>query len=136
MEEGTPRRGGARVPSAVVCDDDHMSRQVLCGLLRDAGFDVLGETDMALSALDLVNVTRPDVLVLDVNLPGLSGVEIMRDLRERSPRTSVIVVSAYDMTHLTALDLRDAVMLPKTDLVRFDEVLTDVMSDRGPTSAS
>ena len=124
------------MPSAVVCDDDHMSRQVLCGLLRDAGFDVVGETDMAVSALDLVMVTRPDVLVLDVNLPGLSGVEIMRDLRERSPQTSIIIVSAYDMTHLDALDLRDAVTLPKTDLVRFDEVLTDVMASRGPDSAA
>jgi DNA-binding NarL/FixJ family response regulator len=113
-----------------------MSRRVLCGLLRDAGFDVVGETDMALSALDLVGMARPDVLVLDVNLPGLSGTEIMRDLRERSPGTSVIVVSAYDMTHLDAVDLRAAATLPKTDLVRFDEVLTDVMAGRGPTSSA
>lgn len=123
------------MPSAVVCDDDHMSRRVLRGLLTDAGFDVMGEADMALSALDLVAACRPDVLVLDVNLPGMSGLEIMRDLRERSPDTSIIVVSAYDMTHLDTLDLRAAAVMPKTDLVHFDEVLTDVMASRGPTSA-
>ena len=124
------------MPSAVVCDDDLMSRQVLCGLLVEAGFDVIGEVDMAISALDLVSVTRPDVLVLDVNMPGLSGVEIMKDVRERSPDTAIIVVSAYGMDHLDEIDLGAAAVLPKTDLVRFDEVLAEVMAQRGTTSSS
>jgi two-component system, chemotaxis family, chemotaxis protein CheY len=117
------------VPSAVVCDDDLMSRQVLRGLLIDAGFNVIGEVDMAVAALDLVSVTRPDVLVLDVNMPGLSGVDIIHDVRERSPQTSIIVVSAYGVEHLDEIELGAAAVLPKTDLVRFDEVLAEVMAD-------
>jgi len=124
------------VPSAVVCDDDLMSRQVLRGLLVDAGFDIVGEVDMAISALDLVTVTRPDVLVLDVNMPGLSGVDIIRDVQERSPGTAIIVVSAYDVDHLDDLSLGAAAVLPKTDLVRFDQVLATVMADRGSSSPS
>lgn len=124
------------MPSAVVCDDDLMSRQVLRGLLVDAGFDIVGEVDMAISALDLVTVTRPDVLVLDVNMPGLSGVDIIRDVQERSPGTAIIVVSAYDVDHLDDLSLGAAAVLPKTDLVRFDQVLATVMADRGSSSPS
>ena len=124
------------VPSAVLCDDDLMSRQVLRGLLNDAGFDVIGEVDMAVAALDLVSVTRPDVLVLDVNMPGLSGVDIVKDVQERSPDTAIIVVSAYDVDHLDDLSSRVAAVLPKTDLVRFDEVLKEVMANRGTTSSS
>lgn len=124
------------MPSAVVCDDDQMSRQVLRGLLVDAGFDVVGEVDMAVSALDLVSVTRPDLLVLDVNMPGISGVEILQDVATRSPDTSVIVVSAYDVAHLDELELGSAAILPKADLVRFDQVLADVMADKGTASAS
>jgi len=120
----------------VVCDDDLMSRQVLRGLLVDAGFDIVGEVDMAISALDLVTVTRPDVLVLDVNMPGLSGVDIIRDVQERSPGTAIIVVSAYDVDHLDDLSLGAAAVLPKTDLVRFDQVLATVMADRGSSSPS
>ena len=120
--------------SAVVCDDDLMSRQVLRGLLTDAGYEVIGEVDMAVSALDLVIVTRPDVLVLDVNMPGLSGVDIISDVQERSPDTAIIVVSAYDVDHLDELALGVAAVLPKTDLVRFEAVLAEVMAERGTTS--
>ena len=124
------------MPSAVVCDDDLMSRQVLRGLLVDAGFDVIGEVDMAISALDLVSVTRPDVLVLDVNMPGLSGIDIIKDVQERSPDTAIIVVSAYGVDHLDEVAMQVAAVLPKTDLVRFDEVLSGVMAERGTTSSS
>ena len=124
------------MPSAVVCDDDLMSRQVLRGLLVDAGFDVIGEVDMAISALDLVSVTRPDVLILDVNMPGMSGVDIMHDVKERSPNTAIIVVSAYGLGHLDEVELGAAAVLPKTDLVRFDEVLAEVMAERGPAPAN
>jgi two-component system chemotaxis response regulator CheY len=124
------------VPSAVVCDDDLMSRQVLRGLLSEAGFDILGEVDLAVSALDLVSVTRPDLLVLDVNMPGLSGVDIVSDVQERSPDTAIIVVSAYGLDHLDELALHVAAVLPKTDLVRFDEVLAEVMAERGTASST
>ena len=123
------------MPSAVVCDDDLMSRQVLRGLLNEAGYDIVGEVDMAVAALDLVSVTRPDLLVLDVNMPGLSGVDIVNDVQERSPDTAIIVVSAYDVDHLDDLVPLVAAVLPKTDLVRFDEVLSDVMAERGTTSS-
>jgi two-component system chemotaxis response regulator CheY len=113
-----------------------MSRRVLRGLLVDAGFEVIGEVDMAVSALDLVTVTRPDVLVLDVNMPGLSGVDIINDVQERSADTAIIVVSAYGVDHLDELSTRVAAVLPKTDLVRFDEVLSEVMAERGTTSSS
>ena len=119
------------MPSAVVCDDDRMTRQVVRGLLADAGFEVIGEVDMAVAALDLVSVTRPDVLVLDVNMPGLSGVDIIRDVRERTPKTEIIVISAYDIDDLDEDELDVAAVLAKTDLVRFDEILSSVMTDRG-----
>lgn len=124
------------MPSAVVCDDDLMSRQVMRGLLVDAGFDVMGEVDMAVAALDLVSVTRPDVLVLDVNMPGLSGIDIIRDVQERTPDTRVIVVSAYDVSHFDEDDLGVAAVLPKTDLVRFDQVLAEVMAAQGTATDS
>ncbi|HEV3226595.1 MAG TPA: response regulator [Acidimicrobiales bacterium] len=124
------------MPSAVVCDDDQMTRQVLRGLLTDAGFSVVGEVDMAVAALDLVSVTRPDVLVLDVNMPGLSGIDIIRDVRERTPQTEIIVVSSYDVDHLDETELDVAAVMSKSDLVRFDEVLSAVMTERGPASST
>jgi DNA-binding NarL/FixJ family response regulator len=69
-------------------------------------------------------------------MPGLSGADIVSDVQERSPDTVIIVVSAYDMGHLDELSLGVAAVLPKTDLVRFDEVLAEVMAERGTTSST
>jgi len=119
-----------------VCDDDLMSRRVLRGLLVDAGFDIVGEVDMAVTALDLVTVTRPDVLVLDVNMPGLSVVAVAFKNKKRSPDTAIIVVSAYDVDHLDRLQLGTAAVLPKTDLVEFDRLLAEVVAAKGTDSHS
>jgi two-component system chemotaxis response regulator CheY len=133
--QGDIEEAGRPMPTAVVCDDDLMTRQVLRGLLTDAGFDIVGEVDMAVAALDLVTVTCPDVLILDVNMPGLSGIDIIRDVRERTPDTEIIVISAYEVDHLDEVSLDVAAVLPKTDLVRFDEILARVMAERGAPPA-
>ena len=120
------------MPSAVVCDDDWMSRQVLRGLLVDAGYDVL-EAEVATVALDIVRATRPEVLVLDVNLPGMSGLDILRDVRMRSPATAVVVVSSFDLSGVD-VSAMGAVTLPKADLAKFDQVLADLRaSENGAT---
>ncbi|GEM_PF-3680866 len=119
------------MPSAVVCDDDEVSRRILTGMLRDQGYEVIGEATMATEALQLVAVTKPDVLVLDVSLPGMPGTEIVKDVRLRSPRTAVIMVSAFDVSEVeeNAIDHPDAV-LTKTELADFDHVLSSVMARR------
>jgi DNA-binding NarL/FixJ family response regulator len=55
--------------------------------------DVIGETDSGPDAVTLVARLRPDVLIIDVMLPGLSGLEVTRQVRQRRPRTRVIVLS-------------------------------------------
>jgi CheY-like chemotaxis protein len=120
------------MPSAVVCDDDPMSRRVLSGLLEAQGYEIAGEAGLALEALELVSESHPDVLVLDVYLPGISGNEIVADVRDCSPHTVVVMVSAYPTDSLPLVNaekLADAV-LTKTELVHFNEVFESVMAAR------
>ena len=65
--------------------------------------DVIGETDSGPEAVTLVARLRPDVLVIDVVMPGLSGLEVARQVRQRRPRTRVIVLStSVNVTHVRA----------------------------------
>ncbi len=80
----------------VVADDHHMVRQGLCALLQlEPDFRLAGEAADGVEALRLVERLRPDVLVLDLMMPGLGGLEVARQTARRSPRTRTVVVSMH-----------------------------------------
>jgi DNA-binding NarL/FixJ family response regulator len=58
-------------------------------------FRVIGETDNGLDAIKLAERLRPDVLIVDVMMPGLSGLEVTRQVCQRLPHTRVMVLSMY-----------------------------------------
>jgi two-component system response regulator NreC len=80
----------------VLADDHHIVRQGLRRLLEDEpDFQVVGDTGDGLEALQLVERLQPDVLVVDLAMPGLSGLEVTRQVCQRSPQTRVIILSMY-----------------------------------------
>ncbi len=80
----------------VLVDDHQVVRQGLRALLvAEPGFEVGGEAGDGLEAVQLVERLKPDVLVLDLMIPGLNGLEVARQVSQRSPRTHVIILSMY-----------------------------------------
>lgn len=78
----------------VLADDHQIVRQGLRALLEgEQDFSVLGEASQGLETLELVEKTRPNVLVVDLMMPGLSGLEVTRQVCQRFPETRVIVLS-------------------------------------------
>ncbi len=80
-------------PRVLVVDDDTLMREVLKAILRDEGFAVAGEAKDGQSAIALVESSQPDAVFLDVNMPGISGLETLKVLRERFPQVRVIMVT-------------------------------------------
>lgn len=78
----------------VLADDHQVVREALVELLaRAPDIEVVGEASSALEAIEQVSAAQPDLLVLDIGLPGMSGIEVARNLR--SSQTKVIMLSAY-----------------------------------------
>lgn len=77
----------------VIADDHFFYRQGLARLLQKSGVEVVGEASNAEAAIRAAEETAPDVVIMDLNMPGLSGVEATRRLTERTPRSRVIVLS-------------------------------------------
>jgi two-component system, NarL family, response regulator NreC len=84
-------------PVRIVLADDHeMVRQGVRALLRaEADFQVVGEAGDGLSALELVERLKPDVLVADLTMPGLGGLELTHQTLRRSPRTRVVILTMH-----------------------------------------
>jgi two-component system response regulator NreC len=87
-------RAGGEPISLVLADDHHVVRQALRTLLEtDARFVVLGECADGLAVAETVERLRPDVLVVDLVLPGLGGLEVTRQVCRRTPLTRVLILS-------------------------------------------
>jgi len=87
------RRSG--MPVRLVLADDHVVvRQALSLLLSSAGCQVVGEASNGREAVLLVRERAPDVAVLDVVMPLLSGLDAAREIQHASPRTSVILLTS------------------------------------------
>lgn len=81
----------------VLADDHVIVRQGLRALLNaEPDFDVIGETGDGINAVELVNKTNPDVLVLDLMMPGLNGLDVARQLNKQNPKTKIIILSMHD----------------------------------------
>ncbi len=80
----------------LVADDHQVVRQGLCALLRtEPDFRVVGEAADGIETLRLVERLRPDVLLLDLMMPGLGGLEAARQTGQLSPRTRTVVLSMH-----------------------------------------
>ena len=74
-------------------------RRVLTQALRDAGFDVVGEAADGDEALALYRELRPDAMTLDLAMPGMDGIGVLRALRGERSSLPVVVVSAFSPAH-------------------------------------
>jgi two-component system response regulator NreC len=80
----------------VLADDHKVVRQGLRAVLEaNPSFRVIGEAGEGLETTRLAERLRPDVLVLDLMMPGLSGLEVTRQVKKRSPKTHVVVLSMH-----------------------------------------
>src|SRR4051812_4874850 len=80
----------------LLVDDHKMVIEGLKGLLAaDAGIQVVGEAGSGEKGLELAGQLTPDVIVLDVTMPGLNGIETMKRIRVLAPETEVIGLSMH-----------------------------------------
>ena len=82
------------VATILVVDDEPQILQTISGLLQDEDFEVLTAPEGE-AALKLVREEIPDLVLLDIALPGRDGLEILKDLKDQHPTLPVIMISAY-----------------------------------------
>jgi DNA-binding NarL/FixJ family response regulator len=81
----------------LVVDDHPVVREGLCNLLRHVpDIEVVGEAGDGRQALQIVEKVRPDIVLLDVIMPGPGGVEVTRRIKKMYPDTAVVILSAHE----------------------------------------
>lgn len=81
-------------PSVVVVDDDSMLREMLKAILRSEDYPVVGEASNGQEAIALCARHKPGLVLLDINMPKMDGLQALDEIRRESPASTVIMVSA------------------------------------------
>lgn len=89
----TPDDADATGLRAVVCDDDPLVLRIVTAVLRRNGYDHVEQTTSASEAIDLAELSQPDVVVLDLNLEEESGLSAIPKLKAVAPESPIVVFS-------------------------------------------
>jgi CheY-like chemotaxis protein len=106
-ESVRPRLTSPEFRPRVVVADDHPSVLTAFGRLLRTSCDVVASVLDGHAAIEAVTTLRPDVLVIDLMLPDLNGLDVCRRIKLALPDTSVIIVTAFDDAHVRKIALRD-----------------------------
>ena len=112
----------------VVVDDEQLAREELCFLLeRSGGVEIVGQAGNGVDGLRLVGEHQPDLLLLDVQMPGLNGFEVAHRLMDAALLPNLVFVTAYDQYALEAFKVNAVdYLLKPVDAERLDETLVRV----------
>lgn len=96
---------------AIIIDDAAQARRLLRLMLKDisSGIDILAEAENAAVALEKISISKPDLLFLDIEMPGRSGLQLLEDLSAQNLEIETIFITAYNQYaiqafHLSAVD--------------------------------
>jgi len=118
----------------VLADDHRMFRDGLRSLLMaHADLEVVGEAEDGLGALQLARELQPDLLILDLSMPGLNGIEVTRRLALDSPATGVVILSMHGDRRYVREALRAGArgyVLKEAGFSELSHVIAEVLAGR------
>jgi DNA-binding NarL/FixJ family response regulator len=121
LESTEPRHDVLRV---VIVDDHDLFRTGLRNLLEEQGIQVVGEAAAGGDAVQSVRELAPDVVVMDLNMPGMTGVEATRQITSIAPLTRVLVLTISDQDS----DVLDAILAGACGYLLKDSSIQDLMT--------
>ncbi|MFL5911730.1 MAG: response regulator [Gaiellaceae bacterium] len=117
---------------AVVCDDDPVVCRIVTAVLQRCGYREVEQTPFATVAVDLAEAMQPDLIVLDLNLDGESGLDAIPELRTVAPGSRIVVYSGSGAMKGPARRAGAHAVLNKVSMASVGElerVVTDIDSE-------
>ncbi len=114
---------GAELLRVMLVDDHDLFRTGLRNLLEEQGVHIVAEAPDGNMALQLVRELAPDVVVMDLNMPGMNGIEATREITRLAPLTRVLVLTISDQDS----DVMDAILAGACGYLMKDASIQDLM---------
>jgi DNA-binding NarL/FixJ family response regulator len=118
----------------LLADDHTIVRQSLRKFLEnESDFELVGDAENGLAALQMIEKHRPDIVLLDLQMEGLNGLEVLRRARARFPRTRVVVLSMHQDSSYVVRSLKNgasAYVLKSADVKDLVHAMREVVAGR------
>jgi len=114
----------------VVVDDSEEVRHLVSILLQlRHGWELVGEASDGMAAVDLVNELQPDIVIMDIDMPRLDGIEATKQIMSRAPHSIVIGFSSYTdaMTRTAMQEAGSAAFVPKEKVFDLPQVIEQIV---------
>lgn len=92
---------------ALIVDDSALKRRSIKNLLETSGFEVVGEADNGLTAIQLYNDLKPDIVTMDITMPKLDGLRAIKMIKEIDNGARIIIITSLGNEH----QVKDAISL-------------------------
>jgi len=83
-----------QMPTVLLVDDDRITKELLRSFLRKENYPVVGEASNGAEAVMRCQLLKPNIVLLDINMPQMDGIQALEEIRRVSPATMVLMVSA------------------------------------------
>ena len=80
--------------TVLVCDDAIFMRTMISDILTQAGFEVIGEAENGVQAVERYDQLKPDLVTMDIVMPDMGGIEAVREICQKDPEAKVLMCSA------------------------------------------
>jgi two-component system chemotaxis response regulator CheY len=80
--------------TVLICDDAIFMRTMVADILQKAGFEVIGQAETGLQAIEKYKQLKPDLVTMDIVMPELGGIDAVREIRKHDPTARVLMCSA------------------------------------------
>ncbi|MBP7202500.1 MAG: response regulator [Propionivibrio sp.] len=80
-------------PKIIIVDDNDLIRTLLRGILRAEDWDIIGEARNGTAALELIEKSKPDIVLLDVLMPEMDGLETLQNIKQQYPEIIVVMIT-------------------------------------------
>jgi len=124
-------------PKIIIFEDNERLRESLAYLLKMNGYDVVGDYDNCNDAANIVRVYKPDVVLMDIDMPGNNGITGVSMIKESRPETAVIMYTVFEEDEKLFQCLcagANGYLLKKTPPAKLFEGIQDVIEGGAPMS--
>jgi len=122
IEEKQKNAPGVLLPKVLVADDDQGIIDLLVEALKREGYPVFSALDGE-EAMRKYREERPGLLFLDVKMPGVNGIEILRQIRQKDKKTVIVMMTGYPETRDTVTALKEGALNYLAKPINIDEVV-------------
>lgn len=91
------------IMNIVLIDDSHLVRERVANIISELpSINVIGEAGNSIEAMEIIEMMNPDVAILDIKMPGISGVEMLQELKIKHPGMKIIMLTNYPFAQYKA----------------------------------